>query len=159
MELVGVRVELPTQAPIVLLRETGGESRLLPIFIGGPEAAAIALALEGVDTPRPMTHDLFTSVLADFGLELQKVIVTELKERTFYAELDLAGPSGTRRVSSRPSDAIALAARTGSPIFADEEVLDQAGYRAEESDGEEQEEVLEEFRNFIEKVRPEDFES
>lgn len=157
MELVGVRVELPSQAPIVLLREAGGEERLLPIFIGGPEAAAIALALEGVDTPRPMTHDLFTSVLADFGLELQKVVVTELKERTFYAEIELAGPAGNRRVSSRPSDAIALAARTGSPIFADEEVLEQAAYRAEESEGEEQEEVLEQFRDFIDTVRPEDF--
>ena len=153
-----MRVELPSQAPIVLLRESGGESRLLPIFIGGSEAAAIALALEGVDTPRPMTHDLFTSVLADFGLELEKVIVTELKERTFYAELDLVGPQGSRRVSSRPSDAIALAARTGSPIFADEEVLDQAAYRADE-DGEVPEEVLEEFREFIDTVNPEDFES
>ena len=158
MELVGVRVELPSHAPIVLLREAGGESRLLPIFIGGSEAAAIALALEGVDTPRPMTHDLFTSVLADFDLELEKVVVTELKERTFYAELELLGPSGNRRVSSRPSDAIALAARTGSPIFADEEVLEQAAYRADEGD-EEQAEVLEQFREFIDTVKPEDFES
>lgn len=107
MEVMGVRVELPTNSPIVLLREMGGSERLLPIFIGGPEATAIALALDGVETPRPMTHDLFLLALGEAGAEVTKVVVTEVKDRTFFAELYLKTPAGERVVSSRPSDAIA----------------------------------------------------
>jgi len=158
MELVGVRVELPSNAPIVLLREQEGSGRILPIFIGGPEATAIALALEQVATPRPMTHDLLKTVIDELGAQLAKVTVTELRDRTFYAELELSGPDGIRRVSSRPSDALALAARTGTPIYAAESVLDEAGYAAD-GDDEPSEEVLEQFREFIDQVRPEDFES
>ena len=89
MELLGVRVELPSNAPIVLLRERSDAARLLPIFIGAPEATAIALALEGVTPPRPMTHDLLRQVLEDLAADLDRVVVTELKDRTFYAELHL----------------------------------------------------------------------
>src|SRR6478735_10394368 len=131
MELIGVRVELPTNAPIVLLREVGGQHRTLPIFIGGPEATAIAFALEQVETPRPMTHDLMKDVLEGLDARLDKVVVTELRESTFYAELHLAINGQTRVVSSRPSDAIALAVRTGTTIYADESVLDEAGLPAE----------------------------
>lgn len=159
MELVGVRVELPTNAPIVLLRETEGDHRLLPIFIGGPEATAIAFALENVETPRPMTHDLLKNVLDDLGVRVERIVVTELRESTFYAELHLASNGGKHTVSSRPSDAIALAVRTGTPIFAAEGVLDEAGYPSTEEEGEEQDEVVEQFREFIDKVNPEDFAS
>jgi len=159
MELIGVRVELPTNAPIVLLRETDGEHRTLPIFIGGPEATAIAFALEGVDTPRPMTHDLLKNVLDERGWALAKVVVTELRESTFFAELHLTHNGQTQVVSSRPSDAIALAARTGTAIYADESVLDEAAYPAEESSEEEQDEVVEQFKEFIDSVNPEDFAS
>lgn len=159
MELVGVRVELPTNAPIVLLRERGGDRRLLPIFIGAPEATAIAFALEEVSTPRPMTHDLMKDILDDLGARLEQVQVTALKDATFYAELHLSIDGLTHQVSSRPSDAIALAARTGSPIFAAEAVLEEAGYTLTEEDEEQQEVVVEQFKEFIDNVNPEDFAS
>ena len=160
MELIGVRVELPTNAPIVLLRETDGSHRTLPIFIGGPEATAIAFALEGVDTPRPMTHDLMKNVLDELGWQLDRVIVTELRESTFFAELHLTSNGQTHVISARPSDAIALAARTGTTIFADESVLDEAAYPPEDEQTEEaQDEVVEQFKEFIDNVNPEDFAS
>ena len=159
MELVGVQVELPSNQPIIMLRETAGERRTLPIFIGGPEAQAIAFALEGVDTPRPMTHDLVKNILEELGVVLQRVVVTELRETTFYAELHLGSNGTTRVVSSRPSDAVALAVRTGTPIFAEESVLDEAAYSAEPAEGEEPEDVVEQFREFIDNVSPEDFAS
>ncbi|MCB0958517.1 MAG: bifunctional nuclease family protein [Acidimicrobiales bacterium] len=159
MELVGVRVEMPSSSPIALLREVGGERRVLPIFIGTPEATAIAFALEEVVTPRPMTHDLLRNLLDDLGVSLERVSVTELRDGVFHAELLLHGHDGTHTVTSRPSDAIALAARTGSPIFADEDVLAEAGYLEEEPEPDEAppEEVVEQFRDFIDSVNPEDF--
>lgn len=159
MELVGVRVEMPSSSPIALLREIGGDGRVLPIFIGAPEATAIAFALEEVVTPRPMTHDLLRNLLDDLGVSLERVTVTELRDGVFHAELVLHGHDGTHTVTSRPSDAIALAARTGSPIFADEDVLDEAGYLEAEAEPDEvpAEEVVEQFRDFIDSVNPEDF--
>jgi uncharacterized protein len=157
MELVGVRVELPSNTPIVLLREVGGNKRLLPIFIGGPEATAIALAVDKVETPRPMTHDLMKHLLEELGATLERVIVTHLSEGTFYAEIHLSANGGTHQVSSRPSDAIALAVRTETPIFANEDVLDEVAYTIEED--EEREDVVEQFKEFIDKVNPEDFAS
>lgn len=160
MELVGVRVEMPSTSPIALLREVGGSGRVLPIFIGAPEATAIAFALEEVVTSRPMTHDLLQNVLDDLGVSLEKVTVTELRDGVFHAELELHGHDGVHTVSSRPSDAIALAARTGSPIYASEAVLDEAGYIEEDEvddDPVQSEEVVAEFRDFIDSVNPEDF--
>ena len=161
MELVGVRVEMPSSAPIAILRELGGERRMLPIFIGAPEATAIAFALEDVVTPRPMTHDLFREVLDDLGVSLERVTVTELRGGVFHAELELTGRDGIHTISSRPSDAIALAARTGSPIYATEVVLAEAGYLEAEVPAEEAslepEAVVEQFRDFIDSVNPEDF--
>lgn len=159
MELLGVRVELPANAPIVLLREATGDHRVLPIYIGTNEAAAIAYALENVPVPRPMTHDLFRDILEELGAEPRRIVVTELREHTFYAEIELVIGKATHRVSSRPSDAIALAARTGTPIYAEEQVLAVAGQAAADvADGEpESEELVDEFREFIEHVSPEDF--
>jgi bifunctional DNase/RNase len=164
MDLVGVRVELPSNTPIALLRERTGARRVLPIFIGGPEATAIAFALEEVVTPRPMTHDLMRDVLDDLGVSIESVVVTELRDRTFYAEIELHAADGVHRISSRPSDAIALAIRVGTPIFASEQVLDEAGFEAEEeTTGDEEEgeeaEVVEQFREFIDSVNPDDFAS
>jgi uncharacterized protein len=152
MELTGVRVELPTNQPIVLLRERGGE-RYLPIWIGAAEAAAIALSLQGVVTPRPMTHDLLKTILDDLTVEVQRIVVTELRDSTFYATITFQRDGDGFEVSSRPSDAIALAVRMSVPIFAEEVVLDEASILIP---GDEDEEV-EKFREFLDNVSPEDF--
>ena len=160
MELIGVRVELPSNAPIVLLREMSESARLLPIFIGAAEATAIAIALDGFTAPRPMTHDLLRNVLEELSTDLERVVVTELRDKTFFAELHLLRDGSRIVVSSRPSDAIALAARTGTPIFAEEAVIQEAGYTTGGNTvaGEQQaEEVVEQFKEFIDSVSPEDF--
>lgn len=160
LELIGLRVEPPANTPIVLLREVGGAGRILPIFIGGAEATAIAFVLEGVSTPRPLTHDLLRNVLDDLDTQLVRVVLTGLEEGTFLAELELSGPQGTSTVSCRPSDGIALALRTASPIVATEALLDEAGQTPiieEPGSGEVPEEVVEQFKDFIEHVDPEDF--
>ena len=155
MDLAGVRVELPSNQPIVLLKEQEGE-RFLPIWIGAAEAAAIAFALQGVVTPRPMTHDLMKSVLEETGVTLEKISITDLKEGTFYALVHLRRNGSTCEVSSRPSDAIALAVRWGCPIFAEEQVLWEASILIPDDENEEQE--VERFREFLNQVTPEDFE-
>ncbi len=160
MELIGVRVALPSNAPLVLLREMSDSARLLPIFIGAYEATAIAIALDGTDTPRPMTHDLLRNVLQKLSFDVERVVVTELRDKTFFAEIHLAKGKSHHVVSSRPSDAIALAARTGTPIFVAEPVISEAGYAADRVDSamqEQPEEVVEQFREFIDSVSPEDF--
>ena len=161
MELLGVRLELPANAPVVLLREQVGDQRVLPIYIGPEEAKAIALALEGVVPPRPLTHDLLRDVLGALDVSVVRISVTSLEDRTFFAELELRVDGRTIRVSARPSDAIALAVRVDAPIYASEDVLDEAAAPQEEEgeDGQEQEEIVEEFREFIDQVNPEDFAS
>jgi uncharacterized protein len=150
LDVVGVRVEMPSNQPIVLLRETGGE-RYLPIWIGAVEATAIAFAQQGVVPPRPLTHDLLKNLLEATEQELVEVRITEVREGVFYAELVL---SGGAEVSARPSDSIALALRTGSRIVCAEGVLDEAGILVPD----EQEEEVEKFREFLDQVTPEDFE-
>jgi bifunctional DNase/RNase len=160
MELLGVRLELPANAPVVLLRELEGERRVLPIYIGPEEARAIALALEGVSTPRPMTHDLLRDVLGAVDVSVSSITVTDLRESTFFAEIELQAGAKVVRVSSRPSDAVALAVRVDAPIFAAESVLAEAAMpAAEEGEEEEQEEIVDQFRQFIDEVNPEDFAS
>ena len=155
LSLIGVRVEVPTNQPIVLLREDGG-TRFLPIFIGSPEATAIVYALQGMETPRPMTHDLFKTVLDDLAVKVDLVEITALLDGTFYAEIELDRDGTKTRISSRPSDAIALAVRFGPdvPIYADEAVLDEAGVLFE---ADEEEHEVEQFREFLDNVTPEDF--
>ena len=159
VELVTVRVEMPANTSVVLLREREGGRRLLPILIGNSEATAIAYALDGVETPRPMTHDLMKNLLDELGVRVEQVVVTELRDRTFFAELRLSSAGGSHSVSSRPSDAIALAARTRTPIYVSEAVLAEAAYREEDDRkrGGESDEMVEQFRQFIENVNPEDF--
>src|SRR4026209_2961802 len=117
LQVVGVRVELPTNQPIVLLREVEGE-RYLPIWIGAVEATAIAFAQQGVVPPRPLTHDLMKSIVDDTGNALSEVRIADMKGGVFYAALVFA--SGVE-ISARPSDSIALALRTGAKILCDEE--------------------------------------
>lgn len=152
LTLVGVRVELPSNQPIVLLKEAKGE-RYLPIWIGAVEATAIAFALQGIDTPRPMTHDLMRDILENTNVVVDKILISDLVDQTFFADIHLQREGATVEVSSRPSDAIALAVRLGTPIFGAEEVLDQAGI--ELKDDEEVE--VEKFREFLDQVTPEDF--
>jgi uncharacterized protein len=149
LDVVGVRVEMPSNQPIVLLREIAGE-RYLPIWIGAVEATAIAFAQQGVVPARPMTHDLLRDVLDALGAELRQIRITELRDGVFYAVLVFG--SGAE-VSARPSDAIALALRTGTPIFGAEAVLDEAGIVIED----EQEDEVERFIEFLDQITPEDF--
>ncbi len=149
LDVVGVRVEMPSNQPIVLLREIAGE-RYLPIWIGAVEATAIAFAQQGVVPARPMTHDLLRDVLTALGVELTQIRITELRDGVFYALLVF---SDGVEVSARPSDAIALALRTGTPIFGAESVLEEAGIVIED----EQEDEVERFIEFLDQIKPEDF--
>jgi uncharacterized protein len=151
VDVVGVRVEMPSNQPIVLLRESSGD-RYLPIWVGAVEATAIAFAQQGVIPPRPLTHDLLKDVLAATGNELTEVQITEVRDGVFYATLVLG--EGIE-VSARPSDSIALALRTGSRILCSEEVLDEAGLEVPDD----QEEEVERFREFLDQISPEDFDA
>lgn len=153
LNLVGVRVELPTNQPIVLLKERDGE-RYLPIWIGAVEATAIAFALQGVVTQRPMTHDLMKSILEEVGISVDMISIVELRDGTFYSTIRLNANGSTHEISSRPSDAIALAVRTGVPIYAAEDVIEEASITIRDD---EEESEVEKFRAFLEDVNPEDF--
>jgi bifunctional DNase/RNase len=157
MELVGVRVEIPANTPMVLLREQDGDHRLLPIYVGSNEASAIHYALEGVDPPRPLTHDLFVTVVDKLGATLERVVVTEVRDHTYYAELHLHYSDGNQVISSRPSDAIALAVRCNAPLFASDDLLDEVGQVPEPQPEEQAEEIIDEFKDFIDNVSPDDF--
>jgi len=149
MEVVGVRVEMPTNQPIVLLKETQGE-RYLPIWIGPMEATAIAYAQQGLVPVRPLTHDLMRDILEALDVQLRTVNITALRNGTFYADLIF---SNGKEVSARPSDSIALALRTGATIFAADEILEEAGIAIHD----EQEDEVEKFREFLDTITPEDF--
>ena len=157
LELIGVRVEIPANTPMLLLREAEGRHRLLPIYIGSPEASAIHYALEGVVPPRPLTHDLFLDTLAELGATITQVVVTEIRDRTYYAELHLATSTGGTVISARPSDAIALAVRCGAPMFASDALIDEVGQEPTIEAEDDADEIIDEFKDFIENVSPEDF--
>ncbi|HSP03225.1 MAG TPA: bifunctional nuclease family protein [Acidimicrobiales bacterium] len=161
MELVGVRVDMPSNTPVMLLRELEGDRRLLAIMIGGPEAQAIAFALDGVETRRPLTHDLIALLLDELDAHLDRIVISALRDDVYYADLHLRVGEQDHVVSARPSDALAIAVRVGTPVFADEAVLAEAGYLdvPDDEDLEDDDEVVEEFREFIDQVNPEDFAS
>jgi bifunctional DNase/RNase len=154
VELVEADVDRTVGVPRMVLRELTGANRVLTIFIGGVEMHAIQLALEGQEPPRPMTHDLFRDVLGELGVVLERVVITELRESTYFAELHLSSAGQVRIVSSRPSDAVALAVRVGCRVFVAEEVLDEAAAALPEVMSDD---VVEQFREFIDRVNPEDF--
>jgi uncharacterized protein len=127
VDVLGLNVEAASGGPLVLLREQEAPHRVLPMSIGAPEAVAIGLALGHEVPPRPLTHDLLATFIHDLDARVDHVEVTELHDGTFHAELTVQGPTGERRLDSRPSDAIALALRVDAPVFVSEEVLDEAG--------------------------------
>jgi len=153
MDLVGIRIELPTNSPILLLREKGGD-RYLPIWIGTPEATAIAMAHDGIETKRPLTHDLVASLMEVLGATVESVVVTEVRGGTFYADIAVKLGDETHHISSRPSDAVAIAVRTDAPLFADRDLLDEAGVHIQD---EEDEDEIEKFREFLDRIDPTDF--
>jgi bifunctional DNase/RNase len=168
VRLRAVRVDLQSNTPVLLLQESDGLGRTLPIFIGAPEATAIAFALQGMDTPRPMTHDLIRDLLEALDADVVRVVVTELKSATYFAEIVLRAGDRELAVSSRPSDAVAVAVRTATPLFVADDLMDAEGIMLavdeeedDEAAGDEEtqnpEELVGEFRNFLDSIRPEDF--
>ena len=149
LRVIGVRLELPANQPVVLLREEDGV-RYLPIWIGAVEASAIAFQQQGVEPVRPLTHDLLRDVITGLGANLEAVHITEMRDDIFYAELRFRGGAS---VSARPSDAIALALRCDAPILGAESVLDAVGIEIPD----EQEDEVERFREFLDNISPEDF--
>jgi hypothetical protein len=155
MEVIGVRVEMPSNQPIVLLKEIDG-SRFLPIWVGAVEATAIAFAQQGVEPPRPLTHDLMNNLVDLLDATLTAVHLTEIKDGIFYATMVVRDSNaGQLTISARPSDAIALAVRSHSNILATEELLNEIGIEIPQGDGENQE--VEKFREFLDQINPEDF--
>jgi uncharacterized protein len=155
MVIYGVSFDMVGKQPIVLLKTADG-NKFLPIWIGHPEAAAILMKLQGAATPRPLTHDLFTDILSQLEARVVRIAVTELRENTFYALITVAVDGTEIEIDSRPSDAIALAVRSGAPIFAAEAVIEESAIEFEHEDVN-QEEVIDEFKKFLDEVKPEDF--
>ena len=155
MVIYGVSFDLVGKQPIVLLKTADG-NKFLPIWIGHPEAAAILMKLQGASTPRPMTHDLVTDMLGELNAQVVRITVTELRESTFYAQITVAQDGTEIEVDSRPSDAIALAIRAEAPIYAADSVIEES---AIEFEGEEvnEEEIVDEFRKFLDDVSPDQF--
>jgi len=163
-------VDVGTSTPLLLLEEVGGE-RVLPIFIGAPEATAIAYALGNVETPRPMSHDLLGNVIGSLGAQLFSVEITELVDNVFYANLRLLREREEISVSARPSDAVALALRVGAPILVNDELMAEQGRvisiedddeddeaeEGDENDASNEAELVAELHDFLETIKPEDF--
>jgi bifunctional DNase/RNase len=155
MTIYGVSFDLVGKQPIVLLKTADG-NRYLPIWIGHPEAAAILMKLQGQPAPRPLTHDLLVNILGELDVEVARVTVTELRENTFHASITVVQNGTELEIDSRSSDAIAVAVRAQAPIFAADDVIEES---AIEMEGDEinEDEVVDEFRKFLDKVSAEDF--
>ena len=155
MVIYGVSFDMVGKQPIVLLKAVD-TNKFLPIWIGHPEAAAILMKLQGASTPRPMTHDLVTDILGQLDAQVTRITVTELRENTFYAQVTVQMDGTEIDVDSRPSDAIALAIRAEAPIYAADSVIEES---AIEFEGEEvnEEEIVSEFKRFLEDVSPDQF--
>jgi len=157
VDVLGLHIETTSGAPLVLLREQDEPHRVLPIFVGGPEAASIALALSGESPPRPLTHDVMAALMESVDAYVEAVEVTDVRDGAFLAELAISGPSGGTRLDTRPSDGIALALRLGAPLFVSDAVLEEAGtVLTEEPDEDAIEEEVAEFRNLLDELDPAD---
>ncbi|MHB0977521.1 MAG: bifunctional nuclease family protein [Candidatus Aquicultorales bacterium] len=152
MEVHGVNLDVMTNQPVIILRDRETK-RFLPIWIGQFEATAILMEIQGVKPSRPLTHDLLNSVILDLHASIRKIVISDLREGTFYAQIHVSNESSDLMIDARPSDAIALAVRARVPIFADDTVLDKAAV----ADDETEEDVVERFKEFLEQINPEDF--
>ncbi len=158
MVIYGVSFDMVGKQPIVLLKTAEG-NKFLPIWIGHPEAAAILMRLQGATTPRPLTHDLLSDILRQLDARVIKITVTELRDNTFYAQITLGVDGSEVEIDSRPSDAIALAVRAEAPIYAADTVLDESAIEFEHEEDVNEDRIVEEFKQFLEDVSPEDFKS
>ncbi len=156
MHIYGVSFDIVGKQPIVLLKTAEG-NKFLPIWIGHPEAAAILMKLQGAATPRPMTHDLLTDMLAQLEARVIRITVTELRDSTFYASITIGQDGSEIDVDSRPSDAIALAVRAEAPIFAEDSVIEESAIEFAEGEEVNEEEIVDEFRKFLDQVTPDEF--
>ena len=161
MVVYGVSFDMVGKQPIVLLK-TVLTNRFLPIWIGHPEAAAILARLQDSETPRPMTHDLFATALDEMDAEVVKISVVEMKDSTFFAKITLQRDGSEVELDARPSDAIALALRAKAPIFAADDVIEQSAIQMEDENSEaatgaDPEQLVEDFKQFLEEVRPDEF--
>jgi bifunctional DNase/RNase len=156
MVMYGVSFDMVGKTPIVLLKTVVGNS-FLPIWIGHPEAAAILMRLQGTEPARPSTHDLFVTAIAELNGEVTGVSITELRENTFFAQVDVTSAAGDVTLDSRPSDALALAVRVDAPIYASEQIIKDSGIEFEQETMEDADAMVEEFKSFLEEVTPEDF--
>ena len=154
MTVAHLGVDRNTESPVVILREKDG-SRVLPIWIGPAEASAIAMELQGVKAARPMTHDLLKQVIVGLGGELRRIVISAVRENTYFAELLIQREDHVFQVDARPSDSIALALRLRAPIFASDQLLEQSGVEADDASGGSRE--AERLREYLEKLDPEDF--
>ena len=152
MTVRGIALDPITNMPIIILKDVD-ERKALPIWVGIFEANAIALELEKVTTPRPMTHDLLKSVLDGLGVTVRQVIVNDLKDNTFFAVIELNSNGAVINIDSRPSDAIALALRVNAPIFVAENVVAQA----KSVEISEEKEETDKWKEWLENLKPEDF--
>jgi bifunctional DNase/RNase len=167
VDLLGVQLVAGSGALVVLLQEHDEPHRVLPLFVGGPEASAIALGAAGATAQRPLTHDVMADLVQQLGAQLERVEVTALEDSTFYADLVVVGPTGDLRVDARPSDAIALALRAHAPLFVSDAIMDEAGAPLDEDDLEDGpddvidveaiEAEVDEFRDFLADLDPDDF--
>jgi bifunctional DNase/RNase len=160
VRIASLAVDPRSNQPVIVLRpldEEPGNGRVLPIWIGQPEATAILLAIEGVELPRPLTHDLMKNLLETLDSCLERVEITRVEDGTFYAALILRAEERTMAVDARPSDSIALAVRTGAPIFVAQDVLDAASVDDTTDEVVDEEAELQAFREFLDEVDPEDF--
>jgi bifunctional DNase/RNase len=147
-----------TNTPVLILREEDLPRRQIDIFIGAPEAAAIKMALDDEQVPRPLTHDLFILSLEKLGSSVARVVLTHVASGTYFADIVLTNEAGDEVVvSARPTDAVAIAMRALCPIYAAETLLEQVGEVVDEEDVTTQSEIIDEFRDFIENISPEDF--
>lgn len=155
VDVVGLHVEAASGTPLVILRERDAPRRVLPIFIGGAEAVSIAVALASRPPPRPLSHDLMAELVKSLGGQLDLVEITALRNGTFVAEIAVSGPGGERRLDARPSDSIALAVRLAAPLYAEEDVLREAGAEfVDRPDDQAIEQAVAEFRGYLEGLDP-----